>query len=240
MKGAINKIDVLNLKNRVKNWGKDTPEEDYEEYTPVPNFHTKFSQKRMQVEKNKDRYDEIAHSYFFYRWNKDDLNIFDTIDDVWSTIKVLNGIPESLKTNLPQDLIVDRVQLLRYPLNFGEISLHCDYPGIQATNAALSMSKRGEEYQSGGFYSLSKNGEVDFEELVEVGDVTIWLGSIFHGVKVPKNKTNVVSSDSSGRWQLTFTSIQSRLVDARTRSYSFKEFEDNSKKVLEDYRKLMI
>ena len=46
LKGAINKIDVLNLKNRVKNWGKDTPEENYEEYTPVPNFHTKFSQKR--------------------------------------------------------------------------------------------------------------------------------------------------------------------------------------------------
>ena len=102
------------------------------------------------------------------------------------------------------------------------------------------MSKRGEDYESGGFYSLHKSGEIDIEELTEVGDVTIWLGSIFHGVKVPKDKIRDLENDLSGRWQLTFTAIQSRLVDKRIRSYSLKEFENNKEKVLKEYSTLMI
>ena len=43
LKGAVNKTEALNLKKRVSQWGKQTPAENHEEYTRIPNFHTKSS-----------------------------------------------------------------------------------------------------------------------------------------------------------------------------------------------------
>ena len=186
----------------------------------------------------KNGYQEFAHSYFFWRWNKDYLKIFDKIDDYWNTIKIFNGLGiNGLKNNIPSDKIIDRIQVLHYPINSGSISPHCDVARWQKTNVAISLTEVGKEYQEGGLYCLDKNeSKIPIEHMVSIGDSILWLPSIFHGVEEPTTIRSAVDwSKTEGRWQLLAQAVQSWNVKNRIVSVSYENYKKDPKKILKDY-----
>ena len=236
LKNAIPKNDIKKIKDDLYEYSKTTPEADYKTTEVIPNFHVKSKRRDASEDKGtrgykiEDGYDEVGHSYYFYRWNKDELKIFNKIKDLWDTVKIFNGLDiNQYKNNLPQDKIIDQIQIIHYTANEGEITSHCDMSRWQKTNLTVSLTEKGKDFHIGGQYFLDENeNRVYSEDLVKVGDAPLFISTIFHGVE---------STDYKGRWQLLATSIQSQCVKDRTISHSLINFKKNPKKVLESYRR---
>ena len=236
LKNALDRKEALKIKTQLYEYGNITPEQDLREDRPIPNYHVK-NQLKYKV---KDGYNELAHSYYFYRWNTDDLKLFSRINEVWDTVKIFNGLEvDQYKNNLPEDKIIDRIQVLHYPMNSGEISCHCDKARWQKTNIGFNLTQIGKDYESGGAYFLDHNeSEVHMEPQIEVGDAPIFLPSIFHGVQTPKSDKVIADWNASqGRWLLLAQTVQSQCLENREKSVSLENYKKDPLKVLENYKK---
>ena len=234
----IKNVLTLEQANRIKDvvheYGQTTPTQDLSETYPIPNFHCKSHGGQV-----KDGYDEVGHAYFFYRWNEDTLGIFSAIDEFWDIVKIFNGISIDglgLKNNLPKDKVIDRIQLLHYPINTGEITTHCDVSRWQKTNIGMNLTEIGKDFDSGGFYCLNKNEQrINIESKVKTGDVVYWIPTVFHGVEKPTSNNDIDWSTPEGRWQLLAFAVQSKIVKDRVVSVSYDNFKKDPQKVLEAY-----
>lgn len=78
-----------------------------------------------------------------------------------------------------------------YPLGGGFMSGHRDYVAEQTSlqnGAALLqilmfVTQRGRDFQQGGAFLRHHDGELDIESFAESGDIAIYDGQSFHGVK---------------------------------------------------------
>ena len=236
LKNALKREEAIKIKKQLYEYGNNTPEQDLREDSVIPNYHIK-NQLKYKI---KDGYNELAHSYYFYRWNDDTLNLFSRINDVWDTVKVFNGLDvNEYKDNLPEDNIIDRIQVLHYPLNSGEISCHCDKARWQKTNIGFNLTQIGEDYDEGGAYFLnSDEEEIHMEPYIKVGDAPIFLPSILHGVRTPKSDNHDIDwSTSRGRWLLLAQTVQSQCLEDREKSVSFENFKKDPITVMENYKK---
>ena len=232
---------ILNkLKSQIYNSGNDNEEakENLKILENCPNFHK--SNKLEDLPSNLDNYVETAHSYFFFRWNSDNLKIFEYFDKFWETIKIICGLNKNeYKNNTPKNLIVDRIQVLRYPLNEGYISPHCDVAAWQKLNIGVCLSEKGIDFDSGGLYLLDKNeNKINVETHMKVGDCICWIPTIFHGVDIPKTKDQKKYEWNSdkGRWQAIALTVQSHYVKERILSVGHKKFKENPEKYKKIYR----
>jgi len=232
IKNVLSPEETSRIKEVAHQYGQDTPTQELSETYPVPNFHCKSHGGKV-----KDGYDEVGHAYFFYRWNEDTLGVFSAIDRLWDTVKIFNGIGvDGIKNNLPKDKIIDRIQLLHYPINTGEITTHCDVSRWQKTNIGINLTELGKDFDSGGFYCLDKNEQrVRVEERVKTGDAVCWIPTVFHGVEKPISNNDIDWSTPEGRWQLLAFAIQSKAVKNRVVSVSHDNFKKDPQKVLEEY-----
>jgi|21_taG_2_1085346.scaffolds.fasta_scaffold00062_23 hypothetical protein len=236
LKNALSREEAIKIKKELYDYGNDTPEQDLREDSKIPNYHIK-NQLRYKI---KDGYNELAHSYYFYRWNEDTLKLFSRIDEVWDTVKIFNGLDiNEYKNNLPEDKIIDRVQVLHYPLNSGEITCHCDKARWQKTNIGFNLTEIGEDYDVGGAYFLnSDDDEVHMEPYIEIGDAPIFLPSIFHGVRTPKSDNHDIDWGASrGRWLLLAQTVQSQCLENREKSVSLENYKKDPTKILENFKK---
>jgi hypothetical protein len=231
IKNALSKEVAESIREDVYEWGENTPEQNLKADSLVPNFHYTSLESGSG-----DGYSECAHSYFFWRWNPDDLKIFEKLNHYWDIIKIFNGLgQDGLKDNTPEDKIVDRVQILNYPLNVGKITPHCDVARWQKTNVAISITEKGTHYSEGGLYCLNAaEEEVEIESRIQTGDSILWLPSIFHGVHEPTgDKSN--ADHLKGRWQLLAQVVQSWKLKNRVISVSYENFKKDPEKILDSY-----
>lgn len=233
LKNVMSREDATNIKETIYRKGKETEASEFiPEDSTIPNYHTKsFAGNYV------GGYDEVTHAHYFYRWNEDDLGVLKILEDSWDTIKIFNGLgQDGLKDNTPEDKIIDRVQVLHYPINSGEITTHCDAARWQITNFGVNLTEKGTDFEDGGFYCVDRDGkEVDLESRVKTGDGIFWSPSVFHGVKTPTGFGDVDWEKSGGRWQMITQAIQSRLVDNRRSSVSYEAFLQDPNKVKESY-----
>jgi len=241
IKNVFDKETINNLKNEIYNLEIESTEskENLKILEDCPNYHK--SNKKEDLATVLDNYDETAHSHFFFRWNGDNLNIFKHFEELWNSIKIISGLNAGdYKKNTPKDLVVDRIQVLRYPLNKGYITTHCDLPAWQKLNMGICLSEKGDDFDLGGLYLLDKNEKkINIEENLKIGDCFCWVPSIFHGVDVPKNKNNDNPEWNSkkGRWQAIALTVQSHYVKDRILSVGHKKFKENPETFKETYRK---
>jgi len=233
LKNVMSREDATNIKDEIYSRGKETEASAFiPEDSTIPNYHTKsFAGNYV------GGYDEVTHAHYFYRWNEDDLGVLKSLEDSWDTIKIFNGLgKDGLKNNTPEDKIIDRVQVLHYPINSGEITTHCDAARWQITNFGVNLTEKGTDFEDGGFYCVDRDGkEVDLESKVKTGDGIFWSPSVFHGVKTPTGFGDVDWEKSGGRWQMITQAIQSRLMDNRRSSVSYEAFLQDPNKVKESY-----
>ncbi len=242
IKNVFDKQEIIDLKNSIFEIENSQDESNYRMLDECPNFHV--SNKKNNIAPIKDNYDETAHSHYFFRWNKDEINIFQKFDKIWDLIKIFSGLEkDSYKKNKPKDLILDRIQIIRYPLNEGYITTHCDASAWQKLNIGICFNEQGKEFNEGGLYLLDKNEKkINIEDKLDIGDCFCWIPTIFHGVDIPKlsNHNNKNWNSKSGRWQALALTVQSHRVKNRLLSTGYERFKKNPIKFKEMYRNSIV
>ena len=163
------------------------------------------------------------HSFYFFPWNDDDLNIFQHINKIWRLTKTISGYyADAFEKNLPEDGIIDRIQVVKYPLGLGGVELHQDPILYQKYFISCYMSTKGLDFDDGGVYCIDakKNKDFSIEEHALPGDVSFGLATIMHGVDKPSKPKELNDTDEMyhGRWWLGLYSMNSDYVIKRNTS----------------------
>ena len=167
----------------------------------TPNFHRIIDKK---ITKKYSLY-AIKHSYFFYNWNiksKLEKKFKDGVYRHWRYVKYLAGNSRfKFEKNIPSQFQIDRLQIVNYPHGGGELRDHVDPRKNQRVVSGLIMSKKGIDFQKGGFYFRDKNNKkMNIEDNLEIGDSVIFYGSIVHGVEPVDQNEKLNWKSYRGRW----------------------------------------
>ena len=222
LKNSFSEIFLNELKIKCYEHFKNTPSSFHKMIQNCPDFH-----RQIDLDSGKKYSFKVCkHSFFFYHWNKDPLNIFPEIYKRWRIIKKLMGLDMlEFEKNEPKDGVVDRIQIVRYPSKFGYLEPHSDPCKYQRLFLSGYMSKKNRDYFDGGFYVLNKDNKViDVENFIDVGDIAIGYATIIHGVAPVNRKKNPDWNDiNDGRWFLSMYSNESDEVKNRHTGHSVSE-----------------
>ena len=177
----------------------------------------------------------IKHSYYLYNWNRKfklESVFANEVYRHWRYIKFLAGnTKKAYEKNIPSDGQIDRLQIVNYPHGGGQLRDHEDPRKNQRVVSGLIMSKRGVDFDSGGFYFRGINNQiVNIEDRLEVGDSVMFYGSIIHGVEPIDPHRRLDWRSREGRWFVGMFVNDSDHVDGRitardlTRSTNFKVY----------------
>ncbi len=192
------------LKRKAFEYGQQSPSSFHKMLEGTPDFH-----RIIDLETGKKySFNVCKHSCFFYRWNSDPLQLFSTVDDRWRVVKRLMGLsPTEYELNTPKDAVCDRVQIAQYPSGCGFLEPHSDPYKHQRLFFSGYMTKRGVDYEGGGFYLVGQGDKVvEAEEDIEVGDVGIGYATVYHGVAPCNRHAEPDWASPAGRWFLSMYS----------------------------------
>ena len=202
---------MFRLQQEVHEYCKEHPSEFYKMLEGTPDFHRQID---LETGKNYS-IASCKHSCYFYRWNNDPLNVYETIDERWRILKVLMGLQyNEYENNTPKDGVVDRIQIVRYPPSLGYLEPHTDAYEHQRLIFSGYMSKRDLDFHGGGFYLINSENEViNIEDKIDVGDFLFCYASVYHGVAPCEGECDWDKDD--GRWFLSMYSNTSDEVENR-------------------------
>ena len=212
VKNAIGKKQIEKIKKKLVSISNNTKSSFFKMDKKCPNFW------RRQDESIAKKYSvsAVRDSYYFFRWNENNKEIWKTFDMVWANIKVLGGLQkDSYINNMPTDGVIDRIQIVRYPEKTGYIEPHFHDPKNQRLIISVYMSKRGVDYLGGGTCFYQGNKKVDVEHKIEVGDVGIFYATLKHAVYPVKKTNKKTDPNFRGRWWCGLYSPESDLVKDR-------------------------
>jgi hypothetical protein len=217
IRGAFSKKFTDGVKAKTKAWCQQRPESFHRMLEGTPDFHRRITEDLA----HKYSIKHIKQATYFFPWNDDPLDLFDTIRERWRLIKYLSGLERtSFENNTPIDGVVDRIQIARYPEGAGYIEPHTDPHTHQRFIISGFLSKRGRDFDSGGFYAYrAENDVVDIEASVEIGDMCINFATIEHGVEVIDEGVATDWESYRGRWFLgLYSNVSDHVKDRATSS----------------------
>ena len=182
----------------------------------VPNFSRNVDETNNS--KYACRFSRLSSYFFRFNESKEKLKVFNYITPVLRLIKYISGYDEKIwEKNIPSDGIVDRLQVSCYPETTGGMDLHQDPIAVQKFFISGYLSKKGVNFDEGGVYCLNKKNEkVDLEQNIDVGDFSLGLSTIMHGVnKIKIGQTNKSVSDYKGRWWMGIYTVQTDYIKKR-------------------------
>lgn len=213
IKGVFDPEFMRQLRGNTTQWTRQRPSSFHKMLEGSPDFHRIID---LEVGK-KYSINGCKHSAYFYRWNDDPLGIWPYITERWRVAKIVMGLrPDEYEAFTPKDGVVDRIQVVRYPPAIGYLEPHVDAWQHQRCFFSVYMSKRGVDYQGGGFYFVDAKGEAQYlEDQIEVGDVCLGHANLLHGVAPCDRDKKPDWSASDGRWFLSLYSNASDEVAKR-------------------------
>ena len=221
LKNTLPKDFLLSARELLHQHGQKTKSEYFQMLEGCPDFHRLIN---GDIAKNYS-FKAIKHSYYFFPWNEDRFRLLDETYKRWSIIKVASGLrSDEYRTNTPKDGIVDRLQVVHYPAGAGQIETHSDPYKIQRVIISGIMSKRGEDYDTGGAYFVNGEDEkTDIEDRLDCGDWVIYAPTVLHGVKTVDEALVPNWKNSKGRWWFGPFSNASNEIKDRHTGYSVQE-----------------
>ena len=213
LKNAYNQNLLAKIKQNAIQFADQRGSEFHKMFDGAPNFH-----RLIDAEAAKFYYaDARRHIFYFFPWNNDDLNAFEEIYSRWNIMKVLGGFhADSYRNNIPSDGVVDRFHVFHYPRGGGSLETHGDPTKNQKTIMAGMMSKRGIDYEQGGFYFV-KEGDiaVDCEPQLDPGDLVACYSTVLHGVAPVDPHKDFTWDYDQGRWFVGLYSVESDYIKER-------------------------
>ena len=227
LRGAFPETFMRSLKVKTVEWMRGRESSFHQMIEGSPDFH-----RLIDLDAGRQyAFAGCKHSAYFYRWNDDPLHIWPSITARWRVIKVAMGLPYNQYENFtPKDGVVDRIQVVRYPPSQGYLEPHADPHLHQRLFLSCYMSRRGVDYQGGGFYAVDEDNQPRYlEDDIRVGDISIGCATVVHGV-APCDRGKPVDWDSdNGRW---FLSLYSNASDVGPKRHTGKPVKINLPGVL--------
>ena len=174
----------------------------------------------------KGEYTTMDYSWYFFPWNTDESGLSDLMQPFFNQVIHLNNYdPDVLKKNTPKDRIIQRMQLIYYPLGNGHISLHKDPTNITQITCGVYFTSFGIDYDQGGFYVFNKNKEKVFiDHSIKAGDLILFFNGLYHGVDTVSKKQNTNSTKNyPGRTFLNLSLLESHEFTSRQTTVGVKE-----------------
>ena len=212
IKNAISKKKIEILKQKLILISDTEKSSFFKMNKKCPNFW------RRQDESIAKKYSvsAIRDSYYFFRWNKKNRDIWKVFNYMWGSIKLLGGLKKnSYVKNTPKDGVVDRIQIVRYPDKTGYIEPHFHDPKNQRLIISVYMSKRGSDYNGGGTCFYRGKKIVNIEDKIDIGDVGIFYATLKHAVHPVKSSSKKIKQKFRGRWWCGLYSPESDMVKNR-------------------------
>lgn len=224
LQGAFPKEFMINIKQKLHEHGLKTSSEFYKMTEGCPNFHRIIDENVAASY----AFTAIKHSYYFFPWNSDEFDVFGETYQRWRPIKLLSGLnADEYEKNTPKDGVVDRLQVVHYPRGSGKIETHSDPFLHQRLIISCIMSRRGEDYKTGGVYFIDAQGkEFDCEDQLEIGDMLVYYPTILHGVKTVDEGSEVNWRVIEGRWWFGPFSNATDTKENRHTGYGVKNVEE--------------
>lgn len=200
LKNAFEPSFLINLKNKAHDLGLKNEQSYHPMIDGVPDQHRIIDH---EVSKNYT-YTAIRHSYFFFPFNGDPLNMFNEVNERWRVFKFLGGFAKDIyEKNLPHDGVVDRIQLAHYPAGGGGLEPHQDPILNQKVIIGGIISKRGADYKTGGiFFMNDKKERIEVEDYLDIGDMFCSYPTVVHGVNRVDEDKELDWKSNDGRWFL--------------------------------------
>ena len=165
-------------------------------------------------------YKTVDKSFYFFSWNKDETGIYKKLINIYKPLKILNGLGNNeITKNKPKDGVIERLHIVNYPLNSGQISRHYDPINVSIFNFGMYATEHGLDYDKGGFFVLNKNKKkILIDKKIKKTDIVLFFPALIHGVdKVKKLKYN----NSDGRWFININHTQSHEIKSREYTNKF-------------------
>jgi len=197
LKNSIKKKKVKHIIDEIHKFTQSSPSSFHKMLEGIPNFHRWIGKDLINAYTIK----YTKHSTHIFPWNEDISDVRKIIMEVCRPLKFLAGLSfDEFKENTPKDLIVERLQIARYPPT-GFIEPHIDANTLLRLVISGYLTTRGVDYEKGGFYLVDKNdGKLDIENQVEAGDIGLFYASIRHGLDEIDPKKTPDIKKKNGRW----------------------------------------
>lgn len=216
-KGALSPDFAGHMREATRAWERGRQQSFHKMLDGVPDFHRMIDAEASKL------YSILAvkHSAYFFRFNGDPLSFWPTITERWRVLKTVMGLsPTEYETNQPSDGPIDRIQVVRYPPAIGYLEPHRDAFAHQRCFISGYLSKRGVDYEGGGFYFVDVKGEARYvEDEIDVGDLCIGHANLLHGVAPCDRGKPVDWNAADGRW---FLGLYSNASDYGTKRSTSK------------------
>lgn len=213
LKGALPAEFCGHMREATREWCAARPQSFHKMLDGVPDFHRMIDAEASKL------YSILAvkHSAYFFRFNGDPLGFWPTIDERWRVLKTVMGLkPTEYEGNKPSEGPVDRIQVVRYPPSIGYLEPHRDAAVHQRCFISGYLSKRGVDYQGGGFYFVGDDGlPIYAEDQIDVGDLCIAHANVMHGVAPCDRGAPANWEAADGRWFLGLYSNASDYAEKR-------------------------
>ena len=151
------------------------------------------------------------HSYHFFGWNNDPVDIFQQVSDPLEVYETLCEYePGTIVNNTWDDDVVPRLQIHHYPIGGGHTQMHRDPTDLVKVAWITMMTKRGVDYHTGGLYFLDLFGDKFYPEMelnLDVGDTIVSYPPLLHGVDAIDSANSSGWDSINGRWALIFNNL---------------------------------
>ena len=199
-KNVLEKKLVFEIINYLKGIGRGS----FPNYNPIvqgaPNFH------RVNIWDQRSYVKGCFHQFNFFPWNQDVFNFFELTKEIFYLKNLLNNqSKEKFLRAQPEDGCVSRLSFQFYPKGIGGLNKHSDPVDYhQLTVPSLVMSKKGVDFQTGGFYVAGNKGDLSIEDYCDLGDVIFFNAQIPHGVSIIDESSIEDWLSFEGRWMMIF------------------------------------
>jgi hypothetical protein len=167
----------------------------------APNFH------RMNRADPRAYVQGCFHQFVFFPWNQDVFDLFALFTPIYHAKNRLSGLPAERFLGIePQDGCTARLAFQFYPRGGGFLNRHSDpVDHHQLTVPIMQMSRKGEDFDSGGLYVQMADGtDLSIDDIAEWGDVVYFNARCPHGVAPIDPDVPMRWHDYHGRWMLLF------------------------------------
>jgi|TARA_B110001452_G_C15163483_1_gene404612 hypothetical protein len=197
-----------NLKNKLLNWSKKEKSKFHKINKKCPNFWRNIDKKNSK----KYSINSLRKTYYFFRWNKSPIKVWEKFNKPWGYVKFLGGLKyNSFIKNTPKNGVIDRIQIVNYPINTGYIAPHQHNPKHQRVLISLYMSQIKKHFSKGGTYFYKKKKKINIENKIKPGDLGLFYATMIHGVDEVKS----VKENNEGRWWVGLYSPESNITKTR-------------------------
>lgn len=205
VKGVYSVEELTNLRKAIHKYGQNTPPSFHKIQGKCPNFHN--------INEGNPLYKVLMriHSYHFFDWNNDPVDIFRQVSDPLEVYETLCEYESgTIINNTWDDDVVPRLQIHHYPLGGGHTQMHRDPTNLVKVTWITMMTKRGVDYHTGGLYLLDLFGNKFYPEMeldLDVGDTIVFYPPLIHGVDAIDSEASSEWDSINGRWALIFNNL---------------------------------